>query len=264
MKTVIITGSANGFGYEMLKLFRENNCNVVLTDINEDDINTSLEKLLTIKSEGSVLPVKCDVTNLSDINNLITKTIDTFGSIDIFINNAGVNQPDKYIWELDEKTINMLIDIDLKGTILCTSRISEYMIKQGYGSIYVVEGHGSDDSYLPKLTLYGTAKRGLTYFIQSLYSEVKDKNVIVGRITPGIMMTKFIHNDVNKNKIDIPKKTKNIYNILGDYPETIAKYMVPRIINNKKNNVKFAWLTTARASGRFIKALFGIKNNFFK
>ena len=223
MKTVVITGSANGFGYEMIKLFRQNNYNIVLTDINEESLIIAEAKLKEIKSKGKILSIKCDVTNVNDIDNLIDKTNKEFGRIDIFINNAGVNQPDKYIWELDKKTIDMLIDIDLKGTILCSSRVSKYMINQGYGQIYIVEGFGSDDSTRSKLTLYGTAKRGVTYFIQSLYKELKDKNVIVGRITPGIMMTNFIHNDVDNNSIDIPERTKNVYNILGDYPETIAE-----------------------------------------
>ena len=68
----------------------------------------------------------------------------------------------------------------------------------------------------------------------------------------------------NGEKIELSDKTKNIYNILGDKPETIAKFIVDKIISNKKNNVKFVWLSSGRAMGRFIKALFGIKNNYFK
>ena len=64
-------------------------------------------------------------------------------------------------------------------------------------------------------------------------------------------------------KIELSEKTKNVYNILGDRPEVIAKFMVEKIIKNKKNNVKFTWLTSTRAMGRFFKALFGIKNNYF-
>ena len=144
------------------------------------------------------------------------------------------------------------------------------MEKQGSGQIYNVEGHGSNDATITGLTLYGTAKRGLTYFTESLAHEVKELNkknnynICVGKITPGIMITNFITTSLgNQGKIVLDDKTKNIYNILGDRPETIAQYMVEKIINNKKNNVKFAWLTNLRATARFLKAMVGKKNDFF-
>ena len=137
-------------------------------------------------------------------------------------------------------------------------------IKQGYGAIYNVEGHGSNDATIPGLSIYGTAKRGVTYFTEALAKEVKDTGVIVGKITPGIMITNFIDTSLGDGeKIELDEKTKNVYNILGDRPETIAKFMVDKIESNTKNNVKFTWLTTSRAMSRFIKATFGIKNNYF-
>ncbi len=62
--------------------------------------------------------------------------------------------------------------------------------------------------------------------------------------------------------MELDEKTKKVYNILGDYPETIAEFMVDKIINNKKNNVKFAWLTNRRSAWRFMSAGFN-KRDFF-
>ncbi len=77
------------------------------------------------------------------------------------------------------------------------------------------------------------------------------------------MITKFIHTSLGDGEtIELDEKTKKIYNILGDYPETIAEFMVDKIINNKKNNVKFAWLTNKRAAWRFMSAGFN-KRDFF-
>ena len=64
-------------------------------------------------------------------------------------------------------------------------------------------------------------------------------------------------------KIELPEKTKKVYNILGDYPETIANFIVPRVIKNKKNNAKIVWLTNRKAFGRFLTAGFK-KRNFFE
>lgn len=266
MKTAVITGSARGFGYEMIKLFRKQNFNIVLCDINEENLKIAETNLAKEKSNGKILSFVTDVTKEEDIKNLIEGTIKEFKTIDIWINNAGVNQPDKPIWELDSKTINRLIDIDLKGTILCSKLIIPTMIKQNNGQIFNVEGYGSNDATMTGLSIYGTTKRAITYFTEALANEIKDKNlpICIGKITPGIMITNFINTSLGDGeKIKLPEKTKKVYNILGDYPETIATFMVDKIINNQKNNVKFTWLTSARASWRFMTSPFN-KRDFFK
>ena len=264
MKTVVITGSGRGFGLEMLKVFRENNFNCIVCDVNEEIMDEAKASLEAISSEGEVYTHPIDVTNYESINKLIEDVSSKFDTIDIWINNAGVNQPDMFFWELDDKTISKLIDIDLKGVMYCTNAITKFMLKQGFGAIYAVEGHGSNDALIPKLTLYGTSKRAVTYFMDSMNKELQDSNLTVGKITPGIMMTNFIHNALGDGEhIDVDPKTIKIYNILGDYPETIAANLVPKIINNKKKNPKFVWLTSARAFGRFMSAPFK-KRNIFK
>lgn len=266
MKTVIITGSARGFGYEMIKLFRKNNFNTIICDIDENALKTAKEELEKEKGNGKVLAIKADVTNESDVQNLINETLKNVETIDIFINNAGVNQPDKPIWEVDTKSIDRLIDIDLKGTILCSKLIMPVMIKQGDGQIFNVEGYGSNDATSVGLSIYGTTKRAVTYFTEALAfeNEKLNTNVKIGKITPGIMITNFITTALgNGEKIELPEKTKKVYNILGDYPETIANYIVPRIINNTKNNAKIVWLTNRKAFFRFMSAGFN-KRDFFK
>lgn len=266
MKTVVITGSARGFGFEMLKLFRKNNFNVVLCDISKSALENANNELERFKSKGKILSIEADITKEVDVNNLINKTLEEFKTIDIWINNAGVNQPNKPIWELDKKVIDRLIDIDLKGTILCSKLVMPVMIKQKSGQIYNVEGHGSNDAQILGLSIYGTSKRAVTYFTEALANEAKllNTNVLIGKITPGIMITNFINTALGDvEKIELDEKTKKIYNILGDYPETIAKFMVDKIINNTKNNVKFTWLTGGRAAWRFMTSGFN-KRNFFK
>ena len=267
MKTVVITGSARGFGYAMIELFYQNDCNVVVCDINEDELKKAKEKLEKISSKGNILAIKADITKEEDVLNLIDQSLDKFSTIDIWINNAGVNQPMKPVWELDSSIINRLIDIDLKGTILCSKCIMPIMIKQKSGAIYNVEGYGSNDATMTGLSIYGTSKRAVTYFTEALSKESEDAGnyVCVGKITPGIMITNFIGTSMGDGEsIHLDEKTKNVYNILGDRPEVIAKFMVEKILNNQKNHVQFTWLTTSRAMGRFIKALFGKKNNYFE
>ncbi len=263
MKTVVITGSARGFGYAMLELFRKSNYHVVLCDINIDALNRAKQKLESLNYSGKVLAFQTDVTKEEDVQKLIDETRKETRSIDIWINNAGVNQPNKPIWEVDTKTMARLIDIDLKGTILCSKLIMPVMIEQKSGQIYNVEGHGSNDATITGLSLYGTTKRAITYFTESLAHECEElnTNVLIGKITPGIMITNFIETSLGDGeKIELDEKTKKVYNILGDYPETITEFMVDKIKKNTKNNVKFTWLTNRKAAWRFMTSGFNKRN----
>lgn len=264
MKTVVITGSFRGLGFEMAKVFRKKDFNVVICDVAGDFLDSSKNELLKVSGNGEVLALLCDVTKSDDIDKLISDVLKKFDSIDIWVNNAGVNQPNNAIWELNYSDVNKLIDIDLKGTIYGSMAVIKHMIEQGSGAIYNVEGHGSNDNVILGLSLYGTSKRAVTYFTEALAKEIEIRKlpILIGKLSPGIMITNFIQHALGDRKIELDDKTKNIYNILGDYPSVIAEFLVNNMINNKKNNVKFNWLTNRRVFGKFISSLFN-KRNFF-
>jgi NAD(P)-dependent dehydrogenase (short-subunit alcohol dehydrogenase family) len=266
MKTIVITGSARGLGFEMAKLFRKANHNVVISDLKEENLLKAKEELEKLDGQGKVEYFVCNVTNSKDIENLIEFTNKKFENIDIWINNAGVNQPDKTIWELTEQEIDLVLDVDLKGAIIGSKLALEYMSKQGHGSIYNIEGYGSNDAMMKGLSIYGTSKRAITYFTQALAKESEElkTGVLVGRLSPGIMITEFITNALgDKSKIELPEKTKKVYNILGDYPDVVANFLVENILKNTKNNAHIEWLTTKKAAWRFMTAGFN-KRDFFK
>ena len=266
MKTVVITGSARGLGFEMAKLFKQNNLNVVISDLYEENLIRAKENLDKIESNSKVEYCLCNVTKSSDITNLIEFAKEKFGKIDIWINNAGVNQPEKAIWELSEEEIDLVLDVDLKGAIMGSKLVIEEMIKTGSGAIYNIEGYGSNDAKMLGLSIYGTSKRAITYFTEALAkeSEERNTNVIVGKLSPGIMITDFIKTALgNKEKINLSEKTKKVYNILGDYPDVVAKFLVNGILKNKKNNAKIEWLTNRKAAFRFMTSGFN-KRDFFK
>ena len=266
MKTVVITGSARGLGFEMAKVFKRNNINVVISDLYEETLKKAKEELDKIESNSKVEYSVCNVTKSNDILNLIEFTKERFNNIDIWINNAGVNQPEKAIWELTQEEIDLVLDVDLKGTIIASKLVMEEMIKVGSGSIYNIEGYGSNDATMLGLSIYGTSKRAITYFTEALIKEVKERNlnIIIGKLSPGIMITDFIKTALgNKEKINLSEKTKKVYNILGDYPDVVAEYLVNGILKNTKNGAKIEWLTNKKAAFRFMTAGFN-KRDFFK
>ena len=265
MKCVVITGSARGLGLELAKEFRKNDFNIVISDILKEELKKAVILLNEIDSKGKVISVYCDVTSEKDLNHLMDETIGEFGKVDIWINNAGVNQPMKPIWELETSVVDKLIDIDLKSAVIGSKIAMKQMIKQGFGQIYGVEGYGSNDAYMLGLSIYGTSKRAITYFFRALAKEVDEMkyNIQIGLLSPGIMITDFITHSMGNDKFELPEKTKKVYNILGDYPDVISNFLVNKIINNDKNNVRFNWLTNKKASFRFMTCAFN-KRDFFK
>ena len=266
MKTVVITGSGRGLGFEMAKVFHRNNYNVVLNDINEQRLADAKTELSAMPGDGNVYTCAGNIAKTEDLVKLWDNAVANCGSVDIWINNAGVNQPMRAIWELEENEIDAVLDIDLRGAIMGSRIAMQKMIEQKNGAIYNVEGYGSNDAKMLGLNLYGTSKRAVTHFTQALAleSEERQTGVLVGLISPGIMITDFTVKALgDKEAIDLPEKTKKVYNILGDYPDVVAEFLVAGMIKNTKNNAKIEWLTNGKAAWRFMTAGFN-KRNFFE
>ena len=266
MKTAVITGSGRGLGYEMAKVFRKNGLSVVLNDINEERVKAAAEALEKEPGSGKVLFFAGNAADSGDLQKLWDYAKAENGSVDIWINNAGVNQPMKAIWELSESEIDAILSIDLRGAVLGSRIAMNEMIRQGHGAIYNIEGYGSNDAKMLGLNLYGTAKRAVTHFTQALAleSEERKTGVLVGLLSPGIMITDFTVKALgDKEAIDLPEKTKKVYNILGDYPDVVAEFLASKALQNTKNNARIQWLTNGKAFCRFLTAGFN-KRDFFK
>ena len=264
MKTVIITGSARGLGFNMARFFREYNYNVVISDLKEENLINAKAELEKTKSEGKISYKVCNVSKTQDLEELMKFAISEFKEVDIWINNAGVNQPQKAVWDLTESEIDTIIDVDLKGAIYGSKVAMEEMSKNHSGAIYNIEGYGSNDAHMLGLNMYGTSKRAVTYFTESLAKEAEERNtgVLVGKLSPGIMITEFTTHSLGNDAMELSEKTKKVYNILGDTPQTVGKFLVDEMIKNTKNNVKINWLTNRKAFVRFLTAGFS-KRNFF-
>lgn len=269
MKTAIITGSARGLGFEMAKVFHANDFNVVLSDFNIENLNKAVENLKTLPGNGGVIGVPANVTIPEELENLWNEGKKAFENVDVWINNAGVNQPMVPLWELTKEQMDIVVDIDLKGAMYGCKAAINGMKEQGYGCVYCIEGFGSNDATQLGLTAYGSSKRGVKYLVEGIAKELTETNtpVVVGRLNPGIMITDFITHPLGQDGVmELSEKTKKVYNILGDYPDVVADFLVKGMIKNtdiKKQNDYIEWLTSAKAAWRFMTASFN-KRDFFK
>lgn len=254
MKNVVITGSTRGIGLSMAKEFLLTGCNVTLSGRGEALAEATHAELSSYK--GKYTYIQCNVQEKASLQNLWDTSAKLWGSIDIWINNAGQNTPHMFSWKTGETYTNNVIKTNLLGMIYGSQIAAAEMIKQKYGAIYSMEGLGSNNMIQKKTILYGTTKCALTYFMKGLASELEGSGVIAGRLSPGMMLTDFITKtpDGEQSEVIMDKKFKKIFNILADRPETVARYFVPKMLQNNKNNVQIAWLTNRKAVWRFMTA----------
>ena len=210
--------------------------------------------MLLNRYEGKYIYVSCDVKEKASLQRLWDLSIQQWVHIDIWINNAGRGSPLVYVWDTLEADTEAIIQTNLTGLIYGSQIAACEMIKQGHGSIYSMEGLGSNNMIQAKTILYGTTKHALSYFMKGLAKELKGTGVIVGRLSPGMMLTDFItkNSDGSKSEVILNKSFVKIFNILADEPDTVARFFIPRILRNTRNNIQIAWLTNRKVIWRFI------------
>lgn len=256
MKTIVITGSTRGIGLSMAMEFLRAGCNVVLSGRGEMLPEAAIASISLF--EGKYIYVPCNVQNKASLQSLWDTSLEQWGRIDIWINNAGQNAPHLYSWETGETYTENIIKTNITGMIYGSQIASAGMIKQGHGAIYSMEGLGSNNMIQLKTILYGTTKHALTYFMKGLAKELKGTGIIAGRLSPGMMLTDFITRtpDGEQSEVIADERFRRIFNILADKPETVAKFFIPRILRNTKNDAQIVWLTNSKATWRFITASF--------
>jgi short-subunit dehydrogenase len=256
MKNVVITGSTRGIGLSMVIEFLRAGCNVTLSGRGETLADATLKELSPF--EGKYTYVQCNARDKASLQYLWGASFKQWGGVDIWINNAGQNTPHMFSWETGESYTENIIKTNIIGMIYGSQIAAAGMLKQGHGAIYSMEGLGSNNMIQIKTILYGTTKRALTYFMKGLAKELEGTGVIAGRLSPGMMLTDFITKtpDGDQSEVISDEKFRKIFNILADRPETVAKFFVPKMLSNTKNDAQFAWLTNRKAAWRFMTAGF--------
>ncbi len=184
-KTAVVTGAAKGIGLATAKVLSCCGMNVVLADLNEMDLDGACE---TIGYEGT-LGVVCDVTKGGDVARLVQQAEQKFGSIAVWVNNAGLARH-RWIPDYTEAEIDLMLAVNLKGTILGSQSALRAMIPQKRGHIINVISTASLRG-IPSETVYCAAKWGVRGFTQGLAEEAAAHRIRVTAILPGGVDTAF-------------------------------------------------------------------------
>lgn len=253
MANVVITGSTRGIGLGLAKEFQRRGHNIVISSRGQAAVDAALADLPAQLIGGKAVGQPCDVSIEAEVQALWDAAVAAFGSVDIWINNAGLAGPRKNVSDLTKAEIEPVIATNIWGMIWGTRVPLAGMTVQGHGKIFNFEGFGSDGMSAPGLTVYGFTKRALTYFTKSVNKEIKGSPVLLGTISPGIVVTDLLEEARDADPAQWAR-TKKFYNILADRVETVVPFIVSEVLKASKPGTAIKWLTTPKAIGRFITA----------
>ena len=261
MKNVVITGSTRGIGFGLAEAFVKQDCGVIVSGRSQSGVDASVESLQAKYPQAHIVGHPCDVTDLSQVEQLWQVAQDAFSSVDIWINNAGIGHQQTPVWEISEKVVRTVVRVDLLGVVFGTQVAVRGMMEQGHGQVYNMEGFGSDGMVRVGMSIYGTTKRALRYFTKSVIKETKNTPVQVGSLSPGIVITDFI-TDMYQDDPAGFEKSKKFFNILGDRVETVTPWLAHKVLQNTKTGASFKWLTFGKVMARFSTAYFKRRDLF--
>jgi len=256
-QTIVITGSTRGIGKGMAAELLKRGHNVVVSGRTLSAVQQAVSEIEPVATGSArALGVPCDVAQRESLQRLWDEAIKAFGRVDIWINNAGISPARQRAGEMHGEDIQNTQQINLLGMMQGTQVALAGMQAQGGGTIYNMEGYGSNGMMNPGMGLYGASKFALTYFNKALLAETRDSPVKICYLSPGIVLTDLLKRDMGSNDARDIARTRRIYNILADRVETVTPWLVENILKPQKAGARVAWLTGAKAGGRFFMSLF--------
>lgn len=216
-KVALVTGGSRGIGRAIALELAKNGANIAINYANSSEKAEELVK--EIKKLGlNAISVKADVSKEEDVNNLV-KTVEVeLGKIDILVNNAGITK-DNLLIRMKTEDFEEVLDVNLKGSFLCTKAVARAMMKKKYGKIINITsvvglvGNAGQSNY-------SASKAGVIGFTKSMAKELASRGIRVNAVAPGFIdteMTQILSEELKEEMINnIPLSQ------LGK-PEDVAK-----------------------------------------
>jgi 3-oxoacyl-[acyl-carrier protein] reductase len=182
---VMVTGSSRGIGKEIAQAFAEEGATVAIIDVNAELTEATTKEFLEkgLKAESFV----CDVTNLKNVEEMVTKILDKYKRVDILVNNAGITK-DNLLLRMSENDWDAVVNVNLRGPFVCTKAVTKPMMKARKGriiniaSIIGIRGNAGQ-------TNYAATKAGVIGFTKSIARELASRGITANAIAPGYIQT---------------------------------------------------------------------------
>ena len=200
MSTALITGASRGIGKELALRLAEEGYDIVVNYLFEegDYAGTVAE----IEKKGvKAVAIKADVSKFNEVETMMKETVETFGAIDVLVNNAGITR-DGLLARMKEEDFDAVLSVNLKSVFNCCRHAVPYMMKQKHGriismtSVVGLSGQGGQ-------TNYSASKAGIIGFTKSLAKEIGSRNITVNAVAPGFVETPMTDAMPEKARADV-------------------------------------------------------------
>ena len=229
-KVVIVTGASSGIGEAVAREFAANGSKVVLAARSEDKL---AEIVGEIKAKGhDASYVRTDVTREEDCRNLVEKTVEKHGTVNILINNAGLSMRASFS-EVNLKVLHTLMNVNFWGTVYCTKYALPYLVanKGSLVGVSSVAGfHG-----LPGRTGYSASKFAIHGFLETIRIENMKKGLHVMIIAPGFTATEIRQHALTADGNEQATSPRDEKKLMS--PEYVAKWVLKGIRKKKRNKI---------------------------
>ena len=233
-KVVIVTGSGQGIGEATALRFAAEGCKVVVADFNTESGKAVAEKINS--SGGNAGFIKVDISDRDSVIKMVKEVIAKFSRIDVLVNNAGILE-DETLKKMSDEQFDRVVNVNMKGTFICTQEVSHLMREQKSGVILnassVVALYGNFGQ-----TNYVASKAGVIGMTKVWARELSKEGIRVNAVAPGFIQTPIIKDMPEKiidaliekvplKRIGKPEDVANVYLFLAS---DLASYMTGTVV----------------------------------
>jgi 3-oxoacyl-[acyl-carrier protein] reductase len=191
-KRAVVTGGASGFGLAIAEHFASEGARVALLDINAEGAREQAEAISRKVNSGAAIGLACDVTSRQQTADSIAKVAETFGGLDIVVNNAGWTHKNKPLMEVTEEEFDRIYDVNVKAIFHMTQIVVPLFREQGTGGVIINIGSTAGIRPRPGLTFYNGSKGAANILSKSMAAELAPDKIRVCGIAPVIGETALL------------------------------------------------------------------------
>jgi NAD(P)-dependent dehydrogenase (short-subunit alcohol dehydrogenase family) len=190
-RVALITGAARGIGRTTAELFAAEGARVATADIDGDAVSQAAEAISATGAEA--LPVHADVTDSSSVRDMVARTVERYGRVDVLVNNAGVLMPDDgSVTATDEAVWDRTLAIDLRGVFLCCKHGIPALLASGGGSVINMASFVALMGAATSQVAYTASKGGVLALTREIAVEFARSGVRANAICPGPIETALV------------------------------------------------------------------------
>jgi len=197
-RTAIVTGASRGMGAAITAVLRGRGATVVVNDLGPG-LDEAAERLRSVAGTGAVMSHAADVTDGTAVREMVARVVSETGRVDVLVNNAGVLRPTPVI-DISEEEWDFVVDVNLKGTFLCSQAVLRPMQEAGWGRIVNLSSTAGKNVSTVGGAHYTAAKAAVLGFTRHLAKESARHGITVNAVCPGLIDTDMVRSTISEDR----------------------------------------------------------------